>query len=102
MDDALHGRLYSSRMVLCALDNSQRRRDDNDILEFLIKTEMDDSVTTESTDEDGSGAEPPEGLPMGCGRMSESSYKSRPTDDVITRACEVGACDAMAIKVVVK
>ncbi|XP_019729562.1 uncharacterized protein LOC109518260 isoform X2 [Hippocampus comes] len=77
MDDAMHGRLYNSRMVLSALDNSQRR-DDDDILEFLIKTEMDDSVTTESTDEDGSGAEPvepPEGLPMGWRRMSESSYK---------------------------
>ncbi|XP_051916140.1 uncharacterized protein LOC127597269 isoform X1 [Hippocampus zosterae] len=78
MDDAMHGRLYNSHMVLSALDDS-RRRDDDDILEFLIKTEMDDSVAAESTDEDGSGAEPvepPDGLPVGRRRMSESSYKS--------------------------
>ncbi|XP_051916141.1 uncharacterized protein LOC127597269 isoform X2 [Hippocampus zosterae] len=77
MDDAMHGRLYNSHMVLSALDDS-RRRDDDDILEFLIKTEMDDSVAAESTDEDGSGAEPvepPDGLPVGRRRMSESSYK---------------------------
>lgn len=88
MDEATQGRLYNSNLVLspetgCAntphrgnIDQSQ----ENDILEFLIKTEMEDAVSAETAEEDGvvhSEAPPSEGVPMGWRRMSECSYKSR-------------------------
>lgn len=89
MDEATQGRLYNSNLVLnpepgCAhtphrghIDQSQ---ENNDILEFLIKTEMEDAVSAEAAEQAGvvhSEAPPSEGVPMGWRRMSECSYKSR-------------------------
>ncbi|KAK5866749.1 hypothetical protein PBY51_011300 [Eleginops maclovinus] len=87
MDEAMHGRLYNSSLVL-SLDGtrpphnhnqSQNQSQENtDILEFLIKTEMEDTVAQEAAVHDGTlhGAAPPaEGVPMGWRRMSECSYK---------------------------
>ncbi|XP_061628802.1 uncharacterized protein LOC133477741 [Phyllopteryx taeniolatus] len=65
MDDAMHGRLYNSHMVLGAPNDNN-----DDILEFLIKTEMEDSGAAA----DGAAA-PAEGPPVGWRRMGECSYK---------------------------
>ncbi|XP_061697151.1 uncharacterized protein LOC133511996 [Syngnathoides biaculeatus] len=61
MDDAMRGRLYNSHMALSAPNDNS-----DDILEFLIKTEMEDS---------GAAAVPAEGPPVGWRRMGECSYK---------------------------
>lgn len=89
MDEATQGRLYNSNLVLSpepgrantphrgSVDQSQ---ENNDILEFLIKTEMEDAVSAEAAEQDGvvhSEAPALEGVPMGWRRMSECSYKSR-------------------------
>ncbi|XP_062276370.1 uncharacterized protein zgc:171459 isoform X1 [Scomber scombrus] len=86
MDEAMQGRLYNSNLVLSPDNvcghrgNSQpsQNQENTDILEFLIKTEMDDSVATETSEDDGAmqtEAPPTEGVPMGWRRMSECSYK---------------------------
>ncbi|KAG7266603.1 hypothetical protein CRUP_031550 [Coryphaenoides rupestris] len=92
MDDAMQGRLYNSNLVLStasaphpptnqhalatgpsASRHSNRNQENTDILEFLIKTEMEDSGAG------GDGAPrhsaPSEGVPMGWRRMSECTYK---------------------------
>ncbi|XP_037623910.1 uncharacterized protein LOC119487258 isoform X1 [Sebastes umbrosus] len=88
MDEAMHGRLYNSNLVLspetagnaghrCNNQPSQNQ-ENTDILEFLIKTEMEDTVAQEAAEHDGTGhaeAAPAEGVPMGWRRMSECSYK---------------------------
>lgn len=94
MDAAMQGRLYNGSMVLTPDNGSvghhgnshpnqnQDNQDNTDILEFLIKTEMDDTVTAETAEDDGTSqgdALPAEGVPMGWRRMSECSYKSRQT-----------------------
>ncbi|XP_029952095.1 uncharacterized protein LOC115391843 isoform X2 [Salarias fasciatus] len=85
MDEAMQGRLYSSSMVLSpevAPGNAGHHGDappghgqeSTDILEFLIKTEMEDTLAADA----GAGhaeAPPTEGIPMGWRRMSECSYK---------------------------
>ncbi|XP_053175029.1 uncharacterized protein zgc:171459 [Scomber japonicus] len=87
MDEAMQGRLYNSNLVLspdgaCGhRGNSQpnQNQDQNtDILEFLIKTEMEDSVAVEAVEDHGviqAEVPPTEGVPMGWRRMSECSYK---------------------------
>lgn len=87
MDEATQGRLYNSNLVLspepgCTntphRGNIDQSQENNDILEFLIKTEMEDAVSVETAEEDGvvhSEAPPSEGVPMGWRRMSECSYK---------------------------
>ncbi|XP_061532378.1 uncharacterized protein LOC133402528 isoform X2 [Phycodurus eques] len=65
MDDAMHGRLYNSHMVLGAPNDNN-----DDILEFLIKTELEDSGAAA----DGAAA-PAEGPPVGWRRTGECSYK---------------------------
>ncbi|XP_061577523.1 uncharacterized protein LOC133444070 isoform X2 [Cololabis saira] len=88
MDEAMQGRLYNSNLVLtpetpanpvlpgsCQPNQSQ---ESTDILEFLIKTEMDDTVAEVTVEGDGEvQADPPpvEGAPMGWRRMSECTYK---------------------------
>lgn len=92
MDEAMQGRLYNSNLVLSpeAASNAAHRyssqqnqnQENTDILEFLIKTEMEDTVAAETAEDDGTvHADPPpaEGVPMGWRRMSECSYKSRQT-----------------------
>lgn len=90
MEEATQGRLYNSGLVLspesgCASTprrgNADPGQENNDILEFLIKTEMEDAASAEAAEADGvvhSDAPPSEGVPMGWRRMSECSYKSRP------------------------
>ncbi|XP_067349454.1 uncharacterized protein [Channa argus] len=88
MDEAMQGRLYNSNLVLSPdttgntghRGNSQpnQNQENTDILEFLIKTEMEDTVSAETAEDDGTvhtGAPPAEGVPMGWRRMSECSYK---------------------------
>ncbi|XP_060892170.1 uncharacterized protein LOC132973003 isoform X2 [Labrus mixtus] len=88
MDEAMQGRLFNSNLVLCPengnnaahrCNNQQSQAQENtDILEFLIKTEMDDTVAAETAENDGTvhtDAQPVEGVPMGWRRMSECSYK---------------------------
>ncbi|XP_074532818.1 uncharacterized protein LOC141795931 isoform X2 [Halichoeres trimaculatus] len=89
MDEAMQGRLYNSNLVLCPenannnpthrCNNQQNQNQENtDILEFLIKTEMEDTVAAEAVEDDGTvhvEAPPAEGVPMGWRRMSECSYK---------------------------
>ncbi|XP_071756221.1 uncharacterized protein LOC139912345 [Centroberyx gerrardi] len=88
MDEAMQGRLYNSNLVLSpdTVGNAGHRGNDQvsqnpenaDILEFLIKTEMEDTVAAESAEDDGtvhSEAPPSEGVPMGWRRMSECTYK---------------------------
>ncbi|KAM9753634.1 uncharacterized protein ACNS7B_006861 isoform 1-T1 [Menidia menidia] len=81
MDEAMQGRLYNSSLALSPLAAAgapQPHQESTDILEFLIKTEMDDSVAAEAVQCDGTvHAEPPpaEGVPMGWRRMTECSYK---------------------------
>ncbi|XP_053741568.1 uncharacterized protein zgc:171459 [Synchiropus splendidus] len=76
MDDALQGRLFNSDLVLNPESMSDYRGcsqnpDSTDILEFLIKTEMEDSAALE-----GGEAEPAEGVvPVGWRRTTEWSYK---------------------------
>ncbi|XP_061898628.1 uncharacterized protein LOC133646830 isoform X3 [Entelurus aequoreus] len=73
MDDAMQGRLYNSQLAL-----SNQNHDNNDILEFLIKTEMEDSGAKISAEVDGTTdveATPTECVPMGWRRMNECSYK---------------------------
>lgn len=92
MDEAMQGRLYNSNLVLSPetagnaghRDNCQpnQNQENTDILEFLIKTEMEDTVAAETAADDGgvhTEAPPPEGIPMGWRRMTECSYKSRQT-----------------------
>ncbi|CAL8322777.1 unnamed protein product [Gadus morhua 'NCC'] len=102
MDDAMQGRLYNSTLVLSpaptphtphqlapgasASRHGNRNPDNADILEFLIKTEMEDS---------GAGDGPPrltppcEGLPMGWRRLSECTYKmsEQETESMIKLRC---------------
>uniref|UniRef100_A0A672YSA3 Myb/SANT-like DNA-binding domain-containing protein n=1 Tax=Sphaeramia orbicularis TaxID=375764 RepID=A0A672YSA3_9TELE len=88
MDEAMQGRLYNSNLVLSPeipgqivhRGNSQvsQNQENTDILEFLIKTEMEDTVAVEHTEDDGTvhtEAPPIEGVPMGWRRMSECTYK---------------------------
>ncbi|XP_029379748.1 uncharacterized protein LOC115057024 isoform X2 [Echeneis naucrates] len=88
MDEAMQGRLYNSSLVLSpdAIVNAGHRgnsqpnhnQENTDILEFLIKTEMEDTVAAEAAEDDGTAhteAPPPEGVPMGWRRMTECSYK---------------------------
>lgn len=88
MDEAMHGRLYNSNLVLSPENasntghrcNSQpnQNQENTDILEFLIKTEMEDTVAQEAAGDDGTvhtEAPPAEGVPMGWRRMTECSYK---------------------------
>nr|XP_057932402.1 uncharacterized protein LOC131131588 isoform X2 [Doryrhamphus excisus] len=78
MDEAMQGRLYNSQLVL-----SNQNQDNQDILEFLIKTEMEDSgATTERVKDDVTVAEAPpaERVPMGWRRMNECSYKMSETE----------------------
>ncbi|KAM4573167.1 uncharacterized protein PAE49_008075 isoform 2-T2 [Odontesthes bonariensis] len=88
MDEAMQGRLYNSNLVLSpetACIAAQRgssqpnqNQENTDILEFLIKTEMDDTVAAETAELDGTvhaEAAPVEGVPMGWRRMTECSYK---------------------------
>ncbi|XP_068168861.1 protein Daple-like isoform X2 [Antennarius striatus] len=88
MDEAMRGRLYNSSLVLSPETgssaghrcNSQQTQsqENTDILEFLIKTEMEDMATAETTAENGTAhteTPPSEGVPMGWRRMSECSYK---------------------------
>ncbi|XP_077939255.1 uncharacterized protein LOC120809202 isoform X1 [Gasterosteus aculeatus] len=90
MDEAMHGRLYNSSLVLgpeaaahhpprcCGGGLRSDHQENTDILEFLIKTEMDDTAAQEAADDGGAvhtNAPPTEGVPMGWRRMSECSYK---------------------------
>lgn len=88
MDEAMQGRLYNSNLVLspetasnaASRGNSQpnQNQENTDILEFLIKTEMEDTVAAETAADHGAvhaEAPPPEGIPMGWRRMTECSYK---------------------------
>ncbi|KAM3608610.1 uncharacterized protein V6R79_001608 [Siganus canaliculatus] len=93
MDEAMQGRLYNSSLVLspessqrCSQHNqhnhqnhqNQENQENTDILEFLIKTEMEDTVAAESAGDNGAvhaEAPPVEGVPMGWRRMMECSYK---------------------------
>ncbi|XP_047453369.1 uncharacterized protein zgc:171459 isoform X2 [Mugil cephalus] len=85
MDEAMQGRLYNSSLVLSPEaaahapgHRSNHSHENTDILEFLIKTEMEDTVATEAAEDDGTvhaEAPPIEGVPMGWRRMSECSYK---------------------------
>lgn len=91
MDEAMQGRLYNSNLVLnpegggngaqrCGGGQQSQAQENTDILEFLIKTEMEDTAAAETHVDDGtanSEAAPAEGIPMGWRRMSECSYKSR-------------------------
>lgn len=89
MDEATQGRLYNSNLVLSPDSvcgnaahhgNIDQSQENNDILEFLIKTEMEDAASAETAEDDGtvnSEVPPAEGVPMGWRRMSECSYKSR-------------------------
>ncbi|CAL8260248.1 unnamed protein product [Merluccius merluccius] len=88
MDDAMQGRLYNSNLVLSpalrppanhhlatgssASRHSNRNTENADILEFLIKTEMEDSGAGDGPPRQ---APPTEGVPMGWRRMSECTYK---------------------------
>ncbi|KAM9376227.1 uncharacterized protein KZ484_008838 [Pholidichthys leucotaenia] len=85
MDEAMQGRLHNSSLVLSpegglrADGQPGHNQESSDILEFLIKTEMDETVGAESAVDDGTDrVEPPqpaEVVPMGWRRMSECSYK---------------------------
>ncbi|XP_062245083.1 uncharacterized protein zgc:171459 [Platichthys flesus] len=86
MDEAMQGRLYNSNLVLSlepstghrGSSQSSQTQENTDILEFLIKTEMEDSVAAETVEDDGmdpTEAPPTEGVPMGWRRMTECSYK---------------------------
>ncbi|XP_063333563.1 uncharacterized protein zgc:171459 [Pelmatolapia mariae] len=88
MDEAMQGRLYNSNLVLSPETagnaghrgncQSNQNQENTDILEFLIKTEMEDTVAAETAADDGvvhTEAPPPEGIPMGWRRMTECSYK---------------------------
>lgn len=90
MDAAMQGRLYNNNLVLSPENgcNAGHRgngqpnpnQENTDILEFLIKTEMEDAVATETAEDDGTAqveATPAEAVPMGWRRMTECSYKSR-------------------------
>ncbi|XP_029008645.1 uncharacterized protein LOC114856920 isoform X2 [Betta splendens] len=87
MEEAMQGRLYNSNLVLSpenignagyrGSSRPSQNHDNTDILEFLIKTEMEDTVAAEAATDDGTlhpGASA-EGVPMGWRRMSECSYK---------------------------
>ncbi|XP_056272239.1 uncharacterized protein LOC130195023 isoform X2 [Pseudoliparis swirei] len=96
MDEAMHGRLYNGNLVLSPENGGSgglrnhhhhhhqhhhhHHQESTDILEFLIKTEMDDNVAQEAADRAADraahrSAAPAEGVPMGWRRMSECSYK---------------------------
>uniref|UniRef100_A0AAV2L2D8 Myb/SANT-like DNA-binding domain-containing protein n=1 Tax=Knipowitschia caucasica TaxID=637954 RepID=A0AAV2L2D8_KNICA len=85
MEEAMHGRLFNSSLVLHpdpeveqgeepSEEQSQPQPQENqDILEFLIKTEMDESVEMRRTRSSvGTTAAP---VPLGWRRMSECSYR---------------------------
>ena len=96
MNEAMQGRLFNANLTLvpesvCVdtpgvsspLPNESGRENENqentDILEFLIKTEMEDSGGTENVEGGGTGrtaGTPSEGIPIGWRRMSECTYKS--------------------------
>lgn len=93
MDDAMEGRLFNSNLILApesvgdpnpdvSSHNQRGHSNDNtentDILEFLIKTEMEDSVGADAGGENGTlctDTTRTEGTPMGWRRMSECTYK---------------------------
>lgn len=87
MEEAMHGRLFNSDLVLspdpsvnsCDRGNNQssQNQENTDILEFLIKTEMDDSVAMNRRNNRtmNAGASAVEGIPLGWRRMSECTYK---------------------------
>lgn len=100
MEEAMHGRLFNSHMVLSAdsepdqnqaqIQNQNQNQNQNpiqtqiqtqnqsqenqDILEFLIKTEMDESVSMNRRSRRPTVATA-EGPPLGWRRISECSYK---------------------------
>uniref|UniRef100_A0A8C2X4G8 Myb/SANT-like DNA-binding domain-containing protein n=1 Tax=Cyclopterus lumpus TaxID=8103 RepID=A0A8C2X4G8_CYCLU len=93
MDEAMHGRLYNANLVLSPESGGHRcggqsnhhhhhhhHQESTDILEFLIKTEMEDTVAQEADGAVRGGAPPAEGVPMGWRRMSECSYKMTETE----------------------
>ncbi|XP_067090297.1 uncharacterized protein [Osmerus mordax] len=95
MNEAMQGRLFNANLTLVPesvgvdtpgvsspLPNESGRENENqentDILEFLIKTEMEDSGGTENVEGGGTGrtaGTPTEGIPIGWRRMSECTYK---------------------------
>uniref|UniRef100_A0A3Q2TM04 Uncharacterized LOC105929716 n=1 Tax=Fundulus heteroclitus TaxID=8078 RepID=A0A3Q2TM04_FUNHE len=88
MDEAMQGRLFNSSLVLSpdTPGNAAHHPDcqpchnqeNTDILEFLIKTEMDETVMGEPMEEDQpchNEAPPTGGMPMGWRRMTECTYK---------------------------
>lgn len=80
MDEAMQGRLYNSDLVLSLETRPAQNQENTDILEFLIKTEMDETAAAETAEGNGTGrseAPPTAGVPMGWRRMTECSYKSR-------------------------
>lgn len=97
MENAMQGRLYNRNLVLSPeagcnnynnnnnnvhiinsatqLCNGHQNQDNADILEFLIKTEMEDSAAAD--DRKVVGHPSFEGTPLSWRKMSECSYKSR-------------------------
>lgn len=96
MENAMQGHLYNRNLVLSPeisgynnnnnnvhiingatqLCNGHHNQDNADILEFLIKTEMEDSVAADDR-KAVLGRSSFEGTPLSWRRMSECSYKSR-------------------------
>ncbi|KAK7891773.1 hypothetical protein WMY93_023736 [Mugilogobius chulae] len=80
MEEAMHGRLFNSSMVLnpdAEPDQNQDQshpQENQDILEFLIKTEMDESVNMSRRTRSSTGNAASAG-PLGWRRISECSYK---------------------------
>lgn len=90
MEEAMHGRLFNSHMVLSPdsepdqnhnqaqipnqNQNQSQSQENQDILEFLIKTEMDESVSM-SRRSRRPAITTAEGAPLGWRRISECSYK---------------------------
>lgn len=113
MENAMQGRLYNCNLVLSPetggnnnnnnnnihlissatqLCNGHQNQENADILEFLIKTEMEDSVAAAAADDRKVvvGPQSFEGAPLSWRRMSECSYKSRhprPTDHTDALSC---------------
>ncbi|KAJ0069765.1 hypothetical protein NL108_013299, partial [Boleophthalmus pectinirostris] len=84
MEEAMHGRLYNSSMVLNPDSEPDQNQEQNqtqnqtqenqDILEFLIKTEMDESVNMSRRTRSSTG-NTTTGAALGWRRISECSYK---------------------------
>lgn len=105
MENAMQGRLYNRNLVLSPesggtnynniinsatqLCNGHQNQDNTDILEFLIKTEMEDSVAADDR-KVVVGHPSFEGTPLSWRRMSECSYKSRPPS--VTEQNYTGSC----------